>query len=452
MNFTTTIISKAVQGEVLAENEVTVTGVEFDSRKIKAGDLFVPLQGTNDGHAFVTKAIENGATATFWSHDPETAPEGIAVILVKDTLLAFQALASYYLLEENPDVIAITGSNGKTTTKDMTESVLSQKYRTYKTQGNYNNDIGLPYTILHMPEDTEKLILEMGMDHAGEISVLSELAEPDVAAITIIGEAHIENLGSREKIAEAKMEITTGLAPEGLLIIPAEEPLLEEKIRSLSQTVETVGIQSGEISATILNETKGATVFSVDDKGYQIPLPGSYNVQNALIAMAIGRWFDVTDEEIFQGLAYVQVTQNRTQWLKASNGADILSDVYNANPTAMGLVLDTFAKLPTEGRRIAVLADMLELGESSNTLHISMVEHINDQDFQEVFLYGNEMSGLLTALANRYPQLSVHHFNQEEKQQMIQLLKQELQPDDSIILKGSNGMGLLEVVEALQSE
>lgn len=305
MNFTTTIISKAVQGEVLAENEVTVTGVEFDSRKIKAGDLFVPLQGTNDGHAFVTKAIENGATATFWSHDPETAPEGIAVILVKDTLLAFQALASYYLLEENPDVIAITGSNGKTTTKDMTESVLSQKYRTYKTQGNYNNDIGLPYTILHMPEDTEKLILEMGMDHAGEISVLSELAEPDVAAITIIGEAHIENLGSREKIAEAKMEITTGLAPEGLLIIPAEEPLLEEKIRSLSQTVETVGIQSGEISATILNETKGATVFSVDDKGYQIPLPGSYNVQNALIAMAIGRWFDVTDEEIFQGLAYV---------------------------------------------------------------------------------------------------------------------------------------------------
>ena len=173
MNFTTTIISKAVQGEVLAENEVTVTGVEFDSRKIEAGDLFVPLQGTNDGHTFVNKAIENGATATLWSQDPATAPEGIAVILVKDTLSAFQALASYYLLEENPDVIAITGSNGKTTTKDMTESVLSQTFRTYKTQGNYNNDIGLPYTILHMPEGTEKLILEMGMDHAGEISVLS---------------------------------------------------------------------------------------------------------------------------------------------------------------------------------------------------------------------------------------------------------------------------------------
>ncbi|MBO0459136.1 UDP-N-acetylmuramoyl-tripeptide--D-alanyl-D-alanine ligase [Enterococcus hulanensis] len=450
MNFTTTIISRAVQGEVLAENEVTVTGVEFDSRKIQAGDLFVPLKGTNDGHEFVSKAIENGAKATLWSNDPATAPAGIAVILVKDTLLAFQALASYYLLEENPDVIAITGSNGKTTTKDMTESVLSQKFRTYKTQGNYNNDIGLPYTILHMPEGTEKLILEMGMDHAGEISILSELAEPDVAAITIIGEAHIENLGSREKIADAKMEITTGLASDGLLIIPADEPLLEERTNSVSQTVETFGIQKGDLSATILNEDKGATVFSVDDNGYQIPLPGSYNVENALIAMAIGRWFDVSTEEIFQGLAYVQVTQNRTQWLKASNGADILSDVYNANPTAMGLVLDTFAKLPTEGRRLAVLADMLELGADSYSLHASMAEHINNKDFQEIYLYGDEMKGLKLALADRYPTLAVHYFTKNDKVQMMQMLKESLQTTDSVVLKGSNGMGLIEVVEALQ--
>ena len=450
MNFTTTIISKAVQGKVLAENEVTVTGVEFDSRKIQAGDLFVPLKGTNDGHEFVSKAIENGAKATLWSNDPATAPAGIAVILVKDTLLAFQALASYYLLEENPDVIAITGSNGKTTTKDMTESVLNQKFRTYKTQGNYNNDIGLPYTILHMPEGTEKLILEMGMDHAGEISILSELAEPDVAAITIIGEAHIENLGSREKIADAKMEITTGLASDGLLIIPADEPLLEERTNSVSQTVETFGIQKGDLSATILNEDKGATVFSVGDNGYQIPLPGSYNVENALIAMAIGRWFDVSTEEIFQGLAYVQVTQNRTQWLKASNGADILSDVYNANPTAMGLVLDTFAKLPTEGRRLAVLADMLELGVDSYSLHASMAKHINNKDFQEIYLYGDEMKGLKLALADRYPTLAVHYFTKNDKAQMMQMLKESLQTTDSVVLKGSNGMGLIEVVEALQ--
>ena len=290
------------------------------------------------------------------------------------------------------------------------------------------------------------------MDHAGEISVLSELAEPDVAAITIIGEAHIENLGSREKIADAKMEITTGLASDGLLIIPTAEPLLEERTQSLSQTIETVGIQTGDFSATILNENKGATVFSVDDNGYQIPLPGSYNVQNALIAMAIGRWYDVSTEEIFRGLAYVQVTQNRTQWLKASNGADILSDVYNANPTAMGLVLDTFAKLPTEGRRLAVLADMLELGENSFSLHTSMVEHINAQDFHEIFLYGDEIKGLKVALADRYPELIVHYFEKDQKQAMIERIKNSLQASDSIILKGSNGMGLIEVVEALQKD
>jgi UDP-N-acetylmuramoyl-tripeptide--D-alanyl-D-alanine ligase len=302
-----------------------------------------------------------------------------------------------------------------------------------------------------MPEGTEKLILEMGMDHAGEISVLSELAEPDVAAITIIGEAHIENLGSREKIADAKMEITTGLASDGLLIIPAAEPLLEERIRSLPQTIETFGIQAGDLSATILNEDKGATVFSVDDKGYQIPLPGNYNVQNALIAMAIGRWFGLSNDEIFQGLAYVQVTQNRTQWLKASNGADILSDVNNANPTAMGLVLDTLAKIPTGGRRLAVLADMLELGSDSFSLHTSMVEHLNDRDFHEVFLYGNDIKGLKVALADRYPALAVHYFNKEEKQQMMDAVKKSLQAQDSVVLKGSNGMGLIEVVETLQS-
>ena len=144
------------------------------------------------------------------------------------------------------------------------------------------------------------------------------------------------------------------------------------------------------------------------------------------------------------------MTQNRTQWLKASNGADILSDVYNANPTAMGLVLDTFAKLPTNGRRLAVLADMLELGDDSFSLHTSMVEHINDQDFHEIFLYGDEMKGLKVALADRYPTLAVHYFGKEDKQQMLEDIKKSLQADDSIVLKGSNGMGLSEVVEALQ--
>ncbi|MGM0213962.1 UDP-N-acetylmuramoyl-tripeptide--D-alanyl-D-alanine ligase [Enterococcus sp. AZ109] len=451
MKLTTSIINKAVQGELLGTEEVTVTGVEFDSRKIKAGDLFVPLQGNADGHLFVQKAIENGAVATFWSNEAIQPPENIVVINVSDTLKAFQALASYYLLEENPDVIAITGSNGKTTTKDMTEAVLHQKFKTYKTQGNYNNDIGLPYTILHMPEGTEKLILEMGMDHAGEIRVLSELAEPDVAAITIIGEAHIENLGSRAGIADAKLEITNGLIDDGLLLIPADEPLLAERTEKLSQKQQTFGIQVGDISATIMSESREATLFTVDGKAYQIPMPGKYNVKNALIALAIGRWYGLSDEEIYQGLTYVEITKNRTQWLKAANGADILSDVYNANPTAMGLVLDTFAKLPTNGRRLAVLADMLELGPEAASLHRNMVDHLNDQEFAAVYLYGEQMKNLAEVIAVRYPRLAVQSFAANEKIAMIEAIKRELQPEDSIVLKGSNGMGLLEVIDALQA-
>ncbi len=292
----------------------------------------------------------------------QQAPKDFPVIPVADPLKAMQQLATYYLEKVGAEVVAITGSNGKTTTKDLTASVLSEKYKTYKTQGNYNNNIGLPYTILHMPQDTEKIVLEMGMDHANEITELSLIAQPKVAAITMIGEAHIENLGSREGIAKAKMEITDGLASDGLFVIPADEPLLTPYGEFVHNECTTFGIGNGDVHAEVDTKGKAETDFVVEAETFTIPLPGSYNVTNALIAYTVGRFFGLSIAEIRQGLANVSMTQNRTEWLTAGNGASILSDVYNANPTAMGLVLDAFVKLPTEGRRIAVLADMLELG------------------------------------------------------------------------------------------
>ena len=209
MNFTVKEAA-AVFGQQI-ENEKPLASVEFDSRLIKENSLFVPLAGTRDGHEFAQQAKDNGAIATLWSHPTIEPPQDILVIPVTDTVKAFQQLARAYKEKLAPKIIGITGSNGKTTTKDMVEAVMAQKYQTYKTQGNHNNELGVPLTILHAPEDTQVLILEMGMDHAGEIEVLSRLAEPDAAAITLIGEAHIENLGSREGIAKAKMEITAGL-------------------------------------------------------------------------------------------------------------------------------------------------------------------------------------------------------------------------------------------------
>lgn len=427
-------------------DEREISSVEFDSRKIEKDGLFVPLPGTRDGHDFVHAAKENGAIVTFWQKDRVEVPSDLVVLPVADVTKAFQTLAQYYKQKIAPKTVAITGSNGKTTTKDMTASVLAQKYRTYKTQGNYNNDLGVPYTMLHMPDDTEVLILEMGMDHAGEIHFLSQLGQPDVAAITLIGEAHLENLGSRKNIAKAKMEIVDGLAKDGVLFVPADEPLLADLIAPLSQEVQTFGLAQGDLQAAITNETSESTSFVVDEETFVIPVLGGYNVKNALIAYGVGRYLGLSREQIKNGLAQVELTKNRTQWLQAKNGAKLLSDVYNANPTAMRLVLESFGRLTLPGRRIAVLADMLELGPDSLAMHASMAEAIvGHYDF--VYLYGEQMQ----ALANRLTELNVPHayFIPAQRQAFLEQVQQEIKPTDSVILKGSNGMQLSELVALL---
>lgn len=427
-------------------DEREISSVEFDSRKIEKDGLFVPLPGTRDGHDFVHAAKENGAIATLWQKERANVPSDLVVLPVEDVTQAFQIIAQYYKQKIAPKTVAITGSNGKTTTKDMTASVLAQKYRTYKTQGNYNNDLGVPYTMLHMPDDTEVLILEMGMDHAGEIHFLSQLGQPDVAAITLIGEAHLENLGSRKNIAKAKMEIVDGLAKEGILFVPADEDLLIDLIAPISQKVQTFGLGQGDLQAEIVNETSESTEFEINDASFIIPVLGGYNVKNALIAYGIGCYFGLSKEQIKNGLAQVELTKNRTQWLQAKNGAKLLSDVYNANPTAMRLVLESFGRLTLPGRRIAVLADMLELGPDSSAMHASMAEAIvGFYDF--VYLYGEQMQ----ALANRLTELNVPHayFIPAQRQAFLEQVQKEIQPTDSVILKGSNGMQLSELVALL---
>lgn len=427
-------------------DEREISSVEFDSRKIEKDGLFVPLPGTRDGHDFVRAAKENGAIVTLWQKDRVEVPSDLVVLPVVDVTKAFQTLAQYYKQKIGPKTVAITGSNGKTTTKDMTASVLAQKYRTYKTQGNYNNDLGVPYTMLHMPDDTEVLILEMGMDHAGEIHFLSQLGQPDVAAITLIGEAHLENLGSRKNIAKAKMEIVDGLAKDGALFVPADEPLLADLIAPISQEVQTFGLAQGDLQATIINETSESTSFVVNEETFVIPVLGGYNVKNALIAYGVGRYLGLSSEQIKNGLAQVELTKNRTQWLQAKNGAKLLSDVYNANPTAMRLVLESFGRLTLPGRRIAVLADMLELGPDSLAMHASMAEAIVDR-YDFVYLYGEQMQ----ALANRLTELNVPHayFIPAQRQAFLEQVQQEIKPSDSVILKGSNGMQLSELVALL---
>lgn len=431
--------------------DMTVEGVEFDTRKVESGTLFVPLQGgTRDGHEFIQTAMDNGAVVAFWS-ESVAVPEDFPVLIVADTLVALQQLAQYYLAKQGPKVIGITGSNGKTTTKDMVASVLAQQFATYKTQGNYNNHIGLPYTILHMPPETEMLVLEMGMDRFGEIEVLSQLATPDVAAITMIGESHIEFLGSRQGIAQAKMEIVAGLKPDGLLVVPGDESLLTEFLAPVTAQVITFGQpETSQVSGRLLAETKHSTTFEVASLGegaITIPVLGQYNVNNALIALTIGHYFGMALETMARGLETMNLTASRTEWLKAWNGAEILSDVYNANPTAMGLVLDTFSQLTTEGQRLAVLADMAELGEQSPALHESMAAHIDSDQLAKVYLLGERIKVLYDKLLPDFGPERLRHFAVADKAKLIETLKKDLQPTDMLLLKGSNSMKLIEIVE-----
>lgn len=452
MNLSVREIVAAVNGinHATQHDDQCIESVEFDTRKVIENSLFVPLKGARDGHDFIPQAIESGASLVLSERD---LSEDVSYIKVEDTLVALQKLAQYFLEKVHPKVIGITGSNGKTTTKDMTEAVLSQHYKTYKTQGNYNNHIGLPYTILSMPEDTEMLVLEMGMDHKGEIEVLSNIAKPDIAAITLIGESHIEYLGSRAGIAEAKMEITAGLKENGILIIPNDEPLLKRLIIDVPQTVESFGVGTeATLSASILSETKVDTQFETNlfgEEVFSIPVLGGYNVKNALIALLIGRFFNVPVSKMKNGLATFDLTKNRTEWLKTQDGIDILSDVYNANPTAMKLVLDTFSALKLEGRKFVVLGDMLELGELSSQMHESVAEHISPKKIDQVYLYGEQMESLYNLLHERMPQGSIHFYRKTEKKEMMTHLSEQLQPKDTVFLKASNGMGLSEVVDFL---
>ena len=272
------------------------------------------------------------------------------------------------------DVLAITGTNGKTTTKDMLAQLLSTTYLTYKTQGNYNNEIGLPYTVLHMPEGTDKLVLEMGQDHLGDIHLLSELAHPKAAIVTLIGEAHLEFFKDRSEIAKGKLQIADGMPEGGLLVVPAD-PIVNAYLPE-KQKVVRFGPDE-EIFITELVERKDSLTFRANflEEAIDLPVTGKYNATNAMIAAYVALQEGVSEAAIRDNFATLQLTRNRTEWKKASNGADILSDVYNANPTAMRLILETFSTIPANpnGRKLAVLADMKELGEQSVDLHNQII-------------------------------------------------------------------------------
>lgn len=425
----------------------------YDSRNHTSNSLFVPIIGeTHDAHQFIEQAIKNGAAASLWasSHPvPKHLLDQCQFFVVEDTIAALQQLARYYREHVNPIVIAVTGSNGKTTTKDLMSSVLSTSFRVHKTEGNFNNHIGMPMTILNMPEDTEILVLEMGMSNFGEIELLSDIAKPNYAVITNIGESHIEYLGTREGIARAKLEIIHGIDKEnGILFIDGDEPLLQEIDENINVVRCSFHNKQDDYVIDQVTISGNETSFHVNHMPYKISLLGAHHAKNATFAIMIGERLGLKHHTIQQGFAQMEHTQMRFEILTGKNGVTLINDAYNASPTSMKAAINVLKQMEQYKRKVVVLGDILELGNRSLTLHQEVAEAI-DQPINVVFTYGKASSTITDFLKENRRQIKSEHFTAYDD--VVTALEQYLTADTAILFKASRGMALEKIIEKVCS-
>ena len=444
-------IIKAVGATCDIVNDITVMGVSSDTRTIGRGDLFVALSGENfDGHNYVKTAEENGAVAAVCSKPVEC---GIPVLLVDDTLLALHRLAAYYRTLLNIKVVAVTGSNGKTTTRDMTKAVLSSKYRVYSTEKNYNNEIGLPKTILQMDDEYDIAVLEMGMNHLGEISRLTNIAKPDVAMISNIGKAHIGNLGSQENILKAKLEILEGLNPDGLLILNGDDKYLRSAETGAFKKA-FVGINSdAELSAEGI-EVKGentyyTAVYRGEKTEGSIPVIGNYNVLNSLEAMRCGLHFGITPKEAFAALAGYKSVGMRCE-AEVIGGVTLVKDYYNASPDSSRVALEALGDYTKGGKKVALLGEMLELGDYSAREHKALGEMCVKNGVELAMFIGDDCN----AFKEGMPEGVI--FKKDEREQYAEKIKAlisdgKIASGDAVLIKASRGTKMEDFYEVIKS-
>lgn len=438
------------------DDALVVRGVSKDTRTIQAGNLYVPIIGERfDGHEFAKEAYDRGAAATLWQQDRGEPPEGVPAIIVDDSLAALQRLAARYREQLPVRIVGVTGSNGKTTTKDMIAAVLAVKHNVHKTEGNLNGDIGLPLMILQMNEQTELAVLEMGMRGFGEIELLTNIARPDAAVITMIGEAHLERLGSREGIASAKLEILGGLKEGGLFAYNGDEPLIERLLPEASQPRTYRRIRFGmssdnELWPARIDTEESGTRFklgSAEQAEFRIPLLGRHNAVNALAAVAVGRYFGMDDAAIAAGLERMRPTGMRIEKLRGASGLTVLNDAYNASPASTKASLELLAELTGYGRKIVVLGDMLELGEREQSYHREVGSLLAPSRFDYIFAYGPLSRHTAEAAEASFPPERVKWF--DDKERLVREIASVAGKADIVLVKGSRGMKLEEVVREL---
>ncbi|MGE5473333.1 MAG: UDP-N-acetylmuramoyl-tripeptide--D-alanyl-D-alanine ligase [Ignavibacteriales bacterium] len=450
-------IIKATNGTLLSGSpESEIKNISTDTRKLMPGDLFIPLAGENfDGHDFIVKALENSICGYLTAKTPESL-SNVIIIKVEDTLKALQDIAGYYRNKFDIPIVGVTGSVGKTSTKEMVFNVLSKKYNALKNQGNFNNHIGVPLTLLNLSNENRSAVVEMGMSGMGEISILSKITKPHIAVITNIGLAHIGKLGSKQNILKAKTEIFDGMEDNGIAVLNADDSMLLKLRDSIGLKTIYFGLceQSDIRAYNIKVDEDMNTSFTVkiNNKEYffKICIPGLHNVYNALAAIAVGLNFEIPVQDMIEPIAEYRPEKMRMNIVKLKNNIKVLNDVYNANPTSMEEALKVTQQMPG-ARKIAVLGDMLELGEWTRQAHIDIGKSVVKNSINHLITLGENSRFIAEGAAMLgMSQKKIISFNNiEDANRYLAKLVRE---GDVILIKGSRGMKMEGIVDFITEE
>jgi len=448
--------AQMAQGLLIKGNSTeTIDSVHFDTRQLQSGALFVAIRGeARDGHEYIDVAAKAGAKAAIVSElasVPQDLPEGFGIILVNDTLRAFQKLAAAYRSTFSIPMIAVTGSNGKTTTKDMIGHILECKKSLYKTYKNLNNHLGVPYSLTQLNDSHEAAVLELGMNHAGEIDLLASLVKPQISVITFIGPSHMEYFGSLEKIALAKAELLPHTAPEGFVLLNGDSPYLRKIAGLYTGEVRYYSIEGPAYiwADNFVSDEQGIhfTVHFADGLNDRLFLPlfGRHNVLNVLPAIAIARHFGMALGEIREALSTLKLSAMRFEVQHTSSGTIVVNDAYNASPASMEAAISTFAEIYPERKKVVVLGDMFELGNDSAAMHTGVGQTANRYQSQiDLLVAIGEMS---RHIYDAYEGEKRYFPTKEEALATLQALWTN---EHALLFKASKGMSLWTLIEALE--
>ena len=467
--WTVEVVTQIAKGALIGNSDLEVSGCIIDSRQAQGGEIFFALPGENvDGHDFIEAAWKKGAVlvianeARFKGADKrQSVPEGKALLLVKSVLTTFHELAKAWRLELGAKVVGVTGSNGKTTTKDMIAAVLSERFRVCHNKENHNNELGLPYTVLNAPLGTEILVLEMGMRGLGEIKALCDIAKPDVGVITNIGTTHLELLLTQERIAQAKWELLEALPEDGIGIINAEDLFSVQKAKKDLHLIRFYGLEGAfedpDIKGSQLRPWGAlGTTFDInymDEKiSANLPLPGKHNVLDALAALAVGKVLGVSLAEGCAGLGKLELSKMRLEVRSGIFGTTLINDVYNANPISMQASLQVLKERAGGNKTLAILGEMYELGTSAKSGHREVGETLAKLGVSELITVG-KLAEEIAQGARRAGYAEEHIKVTATREEAVTKARELLTlfgPGIWVLIKGSRGMKMEEITAQLE--